>query len=179
MSQTFFFCNFIIFFRFYLFIHERHRERQRHRQREKQAPPGESNVGLDPGILRSQTEPEADAEPPTTPLPPGVPHELPFVCAAKMVLFVDMFYMINLHPPHSLFCFVFMVRNLCLLKTSESGLPSTRIKKHKALSGFSLQSCRHSVPGKERPRFLLVEMGHPRLTSAEVLGLTCDLCFAA
>ena len=26
--------------RFYLFIHERHRERQRHRQREKQAPCG-------------------------------------------------------------------------------------------------------------------------------------------
>ncbi|VFV22918.1 coagulation factor xi-like [Lynx pardinus] len=37
-------------------------------------------------------------------------------------------------------------RNLCLLKTSESGLPSTRIKKDKALSGFSLQTCRHSVP---------------------------------
>ncbi|XP_044243563.1 coagulation factor XI isoform X4 [Ursus arctos] len=37
-------------------------------------------------------------------------------------------------------------RNLCLLKTSESGLPSTRIKKNKALSGFSLQNCRHSVP---------------------------------
>nr|XP_005556541.2 coagulation factor XI isoform X2 [Macaca fascicularis] len=37
-------------------------------------------------------------------------------------------------------------RNLCLLKTSESGLPSTRIKKSKALSGFSLQSCRHSIP---------------------------------
>ncbi|XP_076708535.1 coagulation factor XI isoform X8 [Callospermophilus lateralis] len=37
-------------------------------------------------------------------------------------------------------------RNLCLLKTSESGLPSTRIKKSKALSGFSLQTCRHSIP---------------------------------
>ncbi|EHH26352.1 hypothetical protein EGK_16300, partial [Macaca mulatta] len=37
-------------------------------------------------------------------------------------------------------------RNLCLLKTSESGLPRTRIKKSKALSGFSLQSCRHSIP---------------------------------
>ncbi|XP_077618740.1 coagulation factor XI isoform X3 [Crocuta crocuta] len=37
-------------------------------------------------------------------------------------------------------------RNLCLLKTSESGLPSARIKKNKALSGFSLQTCRHSVP---------------------------------
>ncbi|XP_055970158.1 coagulation factor XI isoform X1 [Sorex fumeus] len=37
-------------------------------------------------------------------------------------------------------------RHLCLLKTSVSGLPSTRIKKNKALSGFSLQNCRHSVP---------------------------------
>ncbi|EPY85615.1 hypothetical protein CB1_000362018, partial [Camelus ferus] len=37
-------------------------------------------------------------------------------------------------------------RNLCLLKTSKSGLPSTRIRRNKALSGFSLQSCRHSIP---------------------------------
>ncbi|XP_037687123.1 coagulation factor XI isoform X2 [Choloepus didactylus] len=37
-------------------------------------------------------------------------------------------------------------RNLCLLKTSESGLPSTRIKNDKAFSGFSLQNCRHSIP---------------------------------
>ncbi|XP_073910887.1 coagulation factor XI isoform X2 [Castor canadensis] len=37
-------------------------------------------------------------------------------------------------------------RNLCLLKTSESGLPSIRIKKNNALSGFSLQNCRHSIP---------------------------------
>ncbi|XP_008851827.1 coagulation factor XI isoform X1 [Nannospalax galili] len=37
-------------------------------------------------------------------------------------------------------------RNLCLLKTSESGLPTTRIKKSNAFSGFSLQHCRHSVP---------------------------------
>ncbi|XP_005373486.1 PREDICTED: coagulation factor XI isoform X1 [Chinchilla lanigera] len=37
-------------------------------------------------------------------------------------------------------------RNLCLLKTSESGLPAIRIQKHKALSGFSLQNCRHSIP---------------------------------
>ncbi|XP_062069505.1 coagulation factor XI isoform X2 [Lepus europaeus] len=37
-------------------------------------------------------------------------------------------------------------RNLCLLKTSESGLPSTRIHKNQALSGFSLQNCRHSIP---------------------------------
>ncbi|XP_023555442.1 coagulation factor XI isoform X2 [Octodon degus] len=37
-------------------------------------------------------------------------------------------------------------RNLCLLKTSESGLPTTRIQKNNALSGFSLQNCRHSIP---------------------------------
>uniref|UniRef100_A0A8C5K4E9 Coagulation factor XI n=1 Tax=Jaculus jaculus TaxID=51337 RepID=A0A8C5K4E9_JACJA len=37
-------------------------------------------------------------------------------------------------------------RHLCLLKTSQSGLPSTRIKKNHTLSGFSLQTCRHSVP---------------------------------
>ena len=38
------------FFRFYLFIHERHteRHRQRQRQREKQAPCREPDVGLDP-----------------------------------------------------------------------------------------------------------------------------------
>ena len=34
------------FLRFYLFIHERHKERQRRRQREKQAPCGETDVGL-------------------------------------------------------------------------------------------------------------------------------------
>lgn len=39
-------------------------------------------------------------------------------------------------------------RHLCLLKTSASGLPGTRITKSHALSGFSLQHCRHSVPGK-------------------------------
>ncbi|KAF4026121.1 hypothetical protein G4228_018235 [Cervus hanglu yarkandensis] len=37
-------------------------------------------------------------------------------------------------------------RNLCLLKTSSSGLPSARFRKNKAFSGFSLQNCRHSVP---------------------------------
>ncbi|KAM8784437.1 LOW QUALITY PROTEIN: coagulation factor XI-like [Rhynchonycteris naso] len=36
-------------------------------------------------------------------------------------------------------------RNLCLLTTSKSRLPSTCIKKNKALSGFSL-NCSHSVP---------------------------------
>ncbi|KAF5922418.1 hypothetical protein HPG69_009462 [Diceros bicornis minor] len=44
-------------------------------------------------------------------------------------------------------------RNLCLLKTSASGLPSTRIKKSKAFSGFSLQNCRHSVPVFCHPSF--------------------------
>lgn len=70
-----------------------------------------------------------------------------------MVLLFDMSYMIYLHPPPHFF----IVRNLCLLKTSVSGLPSTRIKKSKALSGFSLQSCRHSVPGKLWKHFLLLE----------------------
>ena len=40
--------SFFLFFRFYEFIHERHRERRRHRQREKQAPCRKSDVGLDP-----------------------------------------------------------------------------------------------------------------------------------
>ncbi|XP_034376339.1 coagulation factor XI isoform X1 [Arvicanthis niloticus] len=44
-------------------------------------------------------------------------------------------------------------RHLCLLKTSESGLPSTRITKSNALSGFSLQHCRHSVPVFCHPSF--------------------------
>lgn len=52
----------------------------------------------------------------------------------------------------------FHIRNLCLLKTSESGLPSTRIKKSKALSGFSLQTCRHSIPGERWAHFLPVEI---------------------
>ncbi|XP_028613480.1 coagulation factor XI isoform X2 [Grammomys surdaster] len=44
-------------------------------------------------------------------------------------------------------------RHLCLLKTSESGLPSTRITKSNAFSGFSLQHCRHSVPVFCHPSF--------------------------
>ncbi|XP_004682554.1 PREDICTED: coagulation factor XI [Condylura cristata] len=44
-------------------------------------------------------------------------------------------------------------RNLCLLKTSKSGLPSTRITKSRVLSGFSLQTCRHSVPVLCHPSF--------------------------
>ncbi|XP_045677384.1 coagulation factor XI [Phyllostomus hastatus] len=57
------------------------------------------------------------------------------------------------HHPNCLF-FTFLSqawpkeseRNLCLLKTSKSGIPSTRFKKNNALSGFSLRTCRHSVP---------------------------------
>ena len=52
----------IIFLRFYLFIHERHRERQRRRQREKLAPFGEPDVGLDPRTPGSQPEPKIDTE---------------------------------------------------------------------------------------------------------------------
>ncbi|XP_024418524.3 coagulation factor XI isoform X1 [Desmodus rotundus] len=37
-------------------------------------------------------------------------------------------------------------RNLCLLKTSKSGIPSARFIKSNAFSGFSLQNCRHSIP---------------------------------
>ncbi|XP_060237643.1 coagulation factor XI isoform X2 [Meriones unguiculatus] len=44
-------------------------------------------------------------------------------------------------------------RHLCLLKTSESGLPSARIPKSHALSGFSLQHCRHSTPVFCHPSF--------------------------
>ena len=42
---------------------EGERERQRHRQREKQAPLGEPDVGLDPRIPGSRSEPKADAHP--------------------------------------------------------------------------------------------------------------------
>uniref|UniRef100_A0A8C2SCR6 Coagulation factor XI n=1 Tax=Capra hircus TaxID=9925 RepID=A0A8C2SCR6_CAPHI len=66
----------------------------------------------------------------------------PFVCRS-----------ICTHHPSCLF-FTFLSeewptaseRNLCLLKTSSSGLPSARFRKNKAFSGFSLQNCRHSVP---------------------------------
>ena len=57
-------------FRFYLFIHERHRERQRYRQREKQAPYREPNVELSPRTLGSCPEPKANAQPLSH---PGVP----------------------------------------------------------------------------------------------------------
>ena len=45
------------------FIHKRQRERQRYRQREKQAPYGESDVGLDPRTQGSYPETKADAQP--------------------------------------------------------------------------------------------------------------------
>ena len=44
-------------------MRDTHRERQRHRQGEKQAPCGDTDMGLDPGILGSQPEPKADAQP--------------------------------------------------------------------------------------------------------------------
>ncbi|XP_074084895.1 coagulation factor XI-like isoform X1 [Macrotis lagotis] len=56
------------------------------------------------------------------------------------------------HPNCLFFTFLFKEwpiesqRNLCLLKTSQSGIPTTRINKENAFSGFSLLSCRHSVP---------------------------------
>ena len=52
-----------IFLGFYLLIHERYRERSGHWQREKQAHFGKLEGGLDPGILGSQLEPKADAQP--------------------------------------------------------------------------------------------------------------------
>ncbi|CAH6787252.1 F11 [Phodopus roborovskii] len=44
-------------------------------------------------------------------------------------------------------------RHLCLLKTSKSGFPSSRITKSNAVSGFSLQHCRHSTPVFCHPSF--------------------------
>ena len=50
----------------YLFMRdrerERERERQRYRQREKQAPCGESDVGLDLAIPGARAEPKVDAQ---------------------------------------------------------------------------------------------------------------------
>ena len=46
------------------------RDPQRQRQREKQAPCGEPNVGLDPGIPGLHPEPKADAQPLSH---PGIP----------------------------------------------------------------------------------------------------------
>ena len=54
----------VVFLRFYLFIHEKHRERerQRHRQREKQALCEEPDTGLDPRTLGSHPELKADTQ---------------------------------------------------------------------------------------------------------------------
>ena len=52
---------------FCLLMRDIDRERQRHGQREKQAPCGEPNAGLDPGIAGSCPEPRADAQPPRHP----------------------------------------------------------------------------------------------------------------
>ncbi|XP_057608705.1 coagulation factor XI isoform X2 [Chionomys nivalis] len=63
------------------------------------------------------------------------------------------------HPTCSFFTFFSQEwpresqRHLCLLKTSESGLPSSRITKNNALSGFSLQHCKHSTPVFCHPSF--------------------------
>ena len=59
------------FFKFYLFIHERHRERQGQRQREKQAPCREPNSGLYPRTSGLCPEPKADAPPLSHPGVPG------------------------------------------------------------------------------------------------------------
>ena len=63
---------FSFFLRFYLFTHERHRERQRHRHREKQAPCGESDVGLDSRTPESWCERKAAAQPLSH---PGAPYQ--------------------------------------------------------------------------------------------------------
>ena len=58
------------FFRFYLFIHERHTQRERQRQAEGEAAPCGEPVGLDPRTLGITTWAEgrhSNAEPPTCP----------------------------------------------------------------------------------------------------------------
>ena len=47
----------------YLFMRDTERGTQRHRPREKQAPCGETDVGLDPRTPRSRPEQKADAQP--------------------------------------------------------------------------------------------------------------------
>lgn len=88
----------------------------------------------------------------------------------KKYFFFAMLYMIYLYFPF------FTVRNLCLLETSKNGLSSTHIKKNEALSGFSLQNCRHSIPGKQWKHFLLTEIN--QMVSAKVLHLMSDMWFA-
>ena len=55
----------VLFLRFYLFIHERHRKKE-----EKQPPCTEPDMGLDPGTLGSCPEPKADTQPLSH---PGIP----------------------------------------------------------------------------------------------------------
>lgn len=43
----------------------------------------------------------------------------------------------------------FHFRNLCLLKTSTSGIPEALISQENAVSGFGLLNCRRSFPGKQ------------------------------
>ena len=75
MPQILMAAGLVPFFKIYLFIHERQtRERQRYRQREKQAPCGESDVGLNPRTLGSHPELKADARPLSHPRAPEVEH---------------------------------------------------------------------------------------------------------
>lgn len=41
-------------------------------------------------------------------------------------------------------------RNLCLLKTSTSGIPEALTSRENAVSGFGLLNCRRSIPGKQQ-----------------------------
>ncbi|XP_028932215.1 coagulation factor XI isoform X1 [Ornithorhynchus anatinus] len=60
-------------------------------------------------------------------------------------------------------------RNLCLLKSSASGIPTSRLSRERAYSGFSLRSCRHGVP----------IFCHPSLYSdTDFLGLELDVAYA-
>ena len=78
--------NFILFKK-YLFIYswETDRERQRHREREKQAPCEESDVGHDPRIPGSWTEPKADTQPLSH---PGAPHSTSFLFFKTVLVIV-------------------------------------------------------------------------------------------
>ena len=52
----------LIFLRFHLSIHKRHREKRRHRQREKQAPCREPDAGVNSRTPGSCPEPKAGAQ---------------------------------------------------------------------------------------------------------------------
>lgn len=89
--------------------------------------------------------------------------ELIYVCAVKSIFsFSWICFLYHMSIFYFFFPFFFLtVRNLCLLKTSHSGLPSTRIRKNKALSGFSLRNCRHSVPGTPWKHLILLGVNQP------------------